>query len=85
MDVELGIFYRRSLLTVGSCVVPIEQRWYAHRVNRYLLIHEIDVNATECGQSVSVPLDNIPFTESTDINFLTVNSTLGYRPLVTTN
>ncbi len=77
MDVELGVFYRRSLYTSGSCVVPIEQRWYAHRSNRYLLIHEIDINATQCSQSVTVPLENIPFVDSTDINFVAVPSTLG--------
>jgi hypothetical protein len=77
MDVEVGVFYRRSLFTSGSCVVPIEQRWYAHRADRYLLIHEIDVNATECSQQVTVALKDAPVTESTDINFVEVTSNLG--------
>jgi len=31
-----------------SCLALFEQRWYAHRVNRSLLIHEMEVDVSRC-------------------------------------
>ena len=42
LDLERGVYYRRSTLHD----VAIEQRWFAHRTNKALLIMEMDVVAS---------------------------------------
>ena len=41
LDLERGVYYRRSTLHGAA----IEQRWFAHRTNKALLIMELDVVA----------------------------------------
>eukprot|EP01087_Luapelamoeba_hula_P007627 TRINITY_DN1860_c0_g2_i1.p1 TRINITY_DN1860_c0_g2~~TRINITY_DN1860_c0_g2_i1.p1 ORF type:complete len:847 (-),score=118.70 TRINITY_DN1860_c0_g2_i1:27-2567(-) len=53
LDIQHGIFYRRSfqeysLIANRSCMIVYEQRWYAHRVHKELLITEIDVDTSRC-------------------------------------
>jgi len=65
LDLERSVFYRRlSVLSENENIV--EQRWYAHRTNRYLLVHEIHVNSTAT-ISLELSLDSGP--KSNDISF----------------
>ncbi len=61
------MFYRRSILDDDACTT-IEQRWYAHREFRSILVHEIEVNATGCTDQVKLQLESY-IEPSTDINF----------------
>eukprot|EP01114_Cavostelium_apophysatum_P022690 TRINITY_DN8295_c0_g1_i1.p1 TRINITY_DN8295_c0_g1~~TRINITY_DN8295_c0_g1_i1.p1 ORF type:complete len:699 (+),score=116.92 TRINITY_DN8295_c0_g1_i1:246-2342(+) len=64
LDLERGIFYRRSWS--GECVA--EQRWYAHRSLRNLLVHEIEVSSGSSSKCV-VELSSEPGAPSQDFRF----------------
>lgn len=67
------MFYRRSVLN-AACSASIEQRWYAHRANRYALVHEIAVDATTCSQDATLLLTSNTGPSSQDITFTQVQS-----------
>ena len=47
LDLERGVFLNRSVFTMPSCTVSVEQRWYAHQVNRSLMVHELSVEVVD--------------------------------------
>lgn len=51
----------------------VEQRWYAHRELRSLLVHEIVVRNHNLGQNLSIGLTYTPSPPSADINFQPIN------------
>jgi len=69
LDLERAIYYRRSQGTMSGDVFKVEQRWYAHRLHHHLLVHEIEVDATECQSDLNLALSSSPGSNSSDINF----------------
>ena len=74
-DLRRGLFLRRSVLpsfcqSNGQPVV-VEQRWYAHRVNRSLLVHEIEIDTSRCelGSPVAIKITEDDGGPSEDIDF----------------
>jgi len=66
LDVRRGVFYRRSFISIhgmrkqdsraeASCMALFEQRWYAHRLDRSLLIQELEIDASRCASSTELP------------------------------
>lgn len=47
LDMQGGMFLNRSVLSMPGCNITVEQRWYAHRTRRYLMVHELLVNTTK--------------------------------------
>ena len=45
LDVQRAIFFNRTRLTTAACSADIEQRWYAHRLHKHILVHELEVRA----------------------------------------
>src|SRR5690348_12245872 len=66
----------------GTCMALFEQRWFAHRVNRSLLIHELEVDVSRCsGGEIAINLMNDNGGLSKDMNFTETNhgdTTLSY-------
>eukprot|EP01127_Copromyxa_protea_P017514 TRINITY_DN5342_c0_g1_i1.p1 TRINITY_DN5342_c0_g1~~TRINITY_DN5342_c0_g1_i1.p1 ORF type:complete len:782 (+),score=101.11 TRINITY_DN5342_c0_g1_i1:33-2378(+) len=54
LDMANATFYRRII--VGWANVEVEQRWYAHRLRRSLLVHEIFVNNSRNPEEQSIEL-----------------------------
>ena len=42
LDLERATYYRRTSVRSGGPTVSIEQRWYAHKTNKALLVMEMD-------------------------------------------
>eukprot|EP01114_Cavostelium_apophysatum_P014228 TRINITY_DN3638_c0_g1_i2.p1 TRINITY_DN3638_c0_g1~~TRINITY_DN3638_c0_g1_i2.p1 ORF type:complete len:663 (+),score=121.13 TRINITY_DN3638_c0_g1_i2:160-2148(+) len=63
LDLERGIFYRRSMIDDTI----IEQRWYAHRSLRNLLVHELEIHAGSTSPTLQITLQSGPPSE--DFNF----------------
>jgi len=57
LDMQHGVFYRRSKLSSDDQVV-IEQRWYAHRVSRNYIVHEIQVQTGRSNATLSLEINN---------------------------
>ncbi len=80
IDIERGIYYRRSLQpNFQGQLIPIEQRWYAHRNYSELLVHEIAVTFNNSNNNnkgddneVTLQLEVISGIASNDIDFKTV-------------
>lgn len=53
LDVRRAIFFNRTELRSPRCAVAIEQRWYAHRANRSILVHELEMKPLSpvCGHA----------------------------------
>lgn len=45
LDVRAAVFYNRTRLRTTTCEAEIEQRWYAHRLHRHILVHEVQVTS----------------------------------------
>jgi len=69
LDIERAMYLRRFQLDKAQ----IEQRWFAHRGLRSLLVHQINVNATRSVGLVNLQLENLPSPKSEDISFEQVN------------
>lgn len=55
LDLRRGMFLNRTALYTSTCTAFVEQRWYAHRANYDLLVHEVEVlNVTGQGCNVSL-------------------------------
>ena len=46
LDLERATYYRRSSISTGAAAVTIEQRWYAHKMHKALLVMEMDTVST---------------------------------------
>jgi hypothetical protein len=59
IDVERGIYLRRSVLR-GTAVRTVEQRWYAHRVRKSVLVMEMEllgIASAEAADSATIGLE----------------------------
>ena len=66
LDVERATYYRRSTVPGGAVV---EQRWYASRANRSLVVMELHVLSAPSGEEVQLGLQWDTAFTSPDINF----------------
>eukprot|EP01119_Soliformovum_irregulare_P008598 TRINITY_DN21702_c0_g1_i1.p1 TRINITY_DN21702_c0_g1~~TRINITY_DN21702_c0_g1_i1.p1 ORF type:complete len:726 (+),score=154.23 TRINITY_DN21702_c0_g1_i1:209-2179(+) len=85
LDLERGIYYRRSEITLtNGNIQKIEQRWYAHRLYRHLLVHELIVDATGCTMDSQLQLVSTPGANSTDLRLEVVEENSEYQVYVGT-
>ena len=76
LDIERATYYRQS--TVGTAT--IEQRWYAHRARRSLMVMELQVWVGANAETLTLTTN--PGGPSTDITFTTVRpGTPTYMPV----
>jgi hypothetical protein len=69
LDLERAVFYRRLSLAGSGCQLLIEQRWYAHREIKELLVTEIEADASSCAAPQSIEVMINTGGTSADINF----------------
>ena len=59
LDLERATYYRRTSIRSGGATVSIEQRWYAHKTNKALLVMEMDtISASATTLALSLDQEN---------------------------
>ncbi len=83
MDLERGVFLRRWS-TAGSPSVQVEERWFAHRTRRGLLVHQIELAAGKSAGagSIKVPLTVVDTMKSDELK-LSLSSDTDSTRLIT--